>query len=121
MLEHITYLPLHVLGIHAVGDLTNQDYEDALLPLLDEHVKQNGRINFLLVLETDIIDFDAGAWCGNVNLGLKYFSKWNKVAVVTDLDDAREFSHLFKYILPGKFEGYTLDRLDEAVKWIAEK
>jgi len=121
MLEHITYLPLHVLGIHAIGDVTNKDYEDALLPLLDEHVKHNGRINFLLVLETDIQNFSAGAWCGNVNLGLKYLRKWGKVAVVTDQNGVREFSHLFKYILPGKFEGYPLDKLDEAVKWVTEK
>lgn len=121
MLEHMNYLPAHVLGIHAVGHVTNADYEKALMPLLDEKVKQNGRINFLLVLETDIQNFTAGAWCGNVEIGLRYFLKWNKLAIVTDQKGVREFSHLFKYILPGKYKGYPLEELDEAVKWIAEK
>jgi len=118
MLEHMRYLPAHVLGIHAVGHVNANDYERALQPLLEQQVRQTGRINFLLVLETNIKNFTAGAWCGNVRLGLKYFTRWNKVAVVTDQDGVREFSHLFKYILPGKFAGYRLEDLDEAVKWI---
>jgi hypothetical protein len=121
MLEHMKYLPVHVLGIHAVGNVTNKDYEKALRPLLNEHVKQNRRINFLLVLETDIQNFTAGAWCGNVEIGLKYFTKWNRLAIVTDQKGVREFSHLFKYIIPGKYKGYTLDDLGEAVKWVSQK
>jgi hypothetical protein len=121
MLEHMNYLPPHVLGMHAVGKVTNIDYKKALLPLLDDQVKQNGRINFILVLETKIQNFTAGAWCGNIELGLKYFLKWNKLAIVTDEKGLKEFSHLFKYILPGKYKGYPLDELGEAVKWIAQK
>ncbi|AYL96244.1 STAS/SEC14 domain-containing protein [Mucilaginibacter celer] len=118
MLQHIKYLPTHVLGMHAVGHVTNDDYENALRPLLADKVKRIGKINFLLVLETNIKNFSAGAWCGNIRLGLKYFTRWNKVAVVTDQEGVREFSHLFKYILPGRFEGYKLEELDEAVKWV---
>ncbi|MDR6941329.1 SpoIIAA family protein [Mucilaginibacter pocheonensis] len=121
MLEHMDYLPRHVLGMHAVGSVTNKDYENALHPLLSEQVKQNGRINFLLVLETNIQNFTAGAWCGNIEIGLKYFLRWNKLAIVTDQKSFREFSHLFKYILPGKYKGYPLEELDQAVKWITEK
>jgi hypothetical protein len=121
MLKHLNYLPKHVLGLHAVGDVTNDDYERALEPLLDEHIKENGKINYLLVLEADIKKFDAGAWCGNISIGIKYFTKWNKLAVVTDQQGVREFSHLFKYFLPGKYKGYQLKDLDEAIRWITEK
>lgn len=121
MLKHIDYLPVHVLGMHAVGDVNSTDYEQALQPLLNEQVKRNGQINFLLVLETNIKNFTAGAWCGHVGIGLKYFTKWRKLAIVTDQKGVREFSHLFKYILPGQYRGYRLEELDEAVKWIAEK
>jgi hypothetical protein len=121
MLKHLNYLPKHILGLHAVGEITNTDYEDALKPLIHDHIKENGKINFLLVLETHIKNFDAGAWCGNIGIGLKYFTKWNKLAIVTDQRGVREFSHLFKYILPGRYKGYPLEDLDEAIKWITEK
>src|SRR4051812_44793993 len=115
MLKHLNYLPIHILGLHAAGDVSIEDYEKTLEPLLDEHVKQNGKINFLLILEAQIKDFEPGAWCGNVDIGLKYFTKWNKLAVVTNETGMREFSHLFKYILPGQYRGYRLEELDEAV------
>ncbi|MDN3579249.1 STAS/SEC14 domain-containing protein [Mucilaginibacter flavus] len=118
MLQHLTYLPKYILGVHAVGEMTNEEYEQQLEPLLDEHIKENGKINYLLILEADIKNFDAGAWCGNIGIGLKYFTKWNKLAIVTDREGVREFSHLFKYILPGQYKGYRLEELDEAVRWI---
>ncbi|WP_184549641.1 STAS/SEC14 domain-containing protein [Mucilaginibacter sp. FT3.2] len=121
MLKHLNYLPKHVLGLHAVGDITNNEYEQVLKPLLGDHIRENGKINFLLILETDIKDFDAGAWCGNIGIGLKYLTKWSKLAIVTDQKGMREFSHLFKYILPGHYRGYRLEDLDEAIKWITEK
>ena len=121
MLKHLNFLPTHVLGLHAAGHLTGREYEKALTPLLNEHVKRNGRINFLLILEADIKDFNAGAWCGNIYIGLKYFLKWNKLAIVTDLRGFKDFSHLFTYVLPGEYKGYALNDMDEAVKWIAKK
>jgi hypothetical protein len=121
MLEHMNYLPSHVLGMHAVGDVTINDYQKALLPLLQEQVKKTGKINFLLVLETNIQNFTAGAWCGNVQMGLKFFMRWNRLAIVTDQKGVKEFSHLFKYIIPGQYKGYSLEQLDEAVKWVTGK
>ncbi|MEN0055371.1 MAG: STAS/SEC14 domain-containing protein [Mucilaginibacter sp.] len=115
------YLPAHVLGIHAVGDVTINDYRKALLPLLKEQVRRNHKINFVLVLEANIKNFNAGAWCGNIEMGLKYFLRWNKLAIVSDQKDARSFSDLFKYILPGKYRGYALEDIDEAIKWVSEK
>jgi hypothetical protein len=117
----MNYLPAHVLGMYAVGKVTNADYTKALLPLLDKQVKQNGKINFLLILETDIQNFTAGAWYGNIEIGLKYLFRWKKLAVVTDQKSVQGFRNLFKYILPGKYRGYSLNELDEAIKWVAEK
>ena len=53
------------------------EYENALIPLLGGLLKRNKKIHFLLVLETDIINFAPGKWCGNVKIGLKYFlQRW---------------------------------------------
>jgi len=121
MLEHLTYLPGHVLGLHIIADVTIDEYKRLLEPLLSRHVKQNRKINLLLILEGEVEDFEPGAWCGNTSIGLKYFTRWNKLAVVTDREGIREFSLLFKYIIPGQYKGYKLDQLYEAVKWVSEK
>ena len=119
MLKLIYDLPPQVVGMHAYADVTEQEYEGALIPLFNDVINKNRRISFLLVLETDIKNFASGAWCGNVRIGLKYFFKWNKIAIVTDQRGVLGYSDLFKYIVPGKFKCYRLDQLDSAIKWIS--
>lgn len=121
MLQLINDLPPNVAGIHAFADVTKTEYENALIPLLNGLLKKNRTINFILVLETDIKDFEAGAWCGNVKIGLKYFFKWNKVAVVSDQKGVHGFSDLFRYIIPGKYKSFPLDQIDKALIWVAGK
>src|ERR1700733_6985919 len=102
MLQFINDLPPYVAGIHAFADVTEKEYADALMSLLDDLLKKGRKINFILVLETDIKNFAPGMWCGNVKIGLKYFFRWNKVAMVSDLKDLLGFSDLFRYVIPGK-------------------
>jgi hypothetical protein len=117
----INDLPPHVVGIHAFDEVTETDYESILVPLINNSLKTNRKINFILIVETDIKDFVPGVWCGSIKLGFKYFFKWNKVAVVTDQKKILGYSDLFKYLIPGKFKKFPLNELDKALRWLAEK
>jgi hypothetical protein len=121
MLRLINNLPLHVTGIHAYDKVTELEYIALLAGLLDELVKKAGRISFLLVLETDIANFASGMWCGNVEIGLKHFFRWRKVAIVSDQRGLRGYSDLFRYIIPGKFKTFPLIHIDEAIIWVSKK
>ena len=121
MLRLIDNLPLHVIGIHAFNEVTEQEYTGLLTTLLDDLVKKSMKINFVLVSETDITNFASGMWCGNVKIGLKYFFRWNKVAIVSDRRSVRGYSDLFKYIIPGKFKNFPLEKMGEAIIWASRK
>lgn len=122
MLQFINDLPENIVGIHAVGEVTKEDIDTVLIPRLDDLVKRQGEINYMLVLETNAQNFSAGAWLDDVKVGLKHFTKWKKVAVVTDQKSVEWFtSHVFKFLIPGKAKGFSLDKLEEAVKWISEE
>jgi hypothetical protein len=121
MLQFIRDLEPHVVGIHAVGEVTKEDIETVLIPRIDDLVKRQGEINYLLVLETDVKNFTVGAWWDDLKLGLKNFTKWNKIAIVSDQKGVEWFSDAFRFFIPGKSKGFSLDQLDEAVKWITDK
>ena len=121
MLQIINYLPPHVVGIHAVNAVSEKAYKNALTPLLNNLLRQNKKINLILVLEANISNFTSGAWCGNINIGFRYFFKWNKVAIVTDRKGVLGYNDLFKYFVPGKFKTFRLEQLDIAVRWVSEK
>ncbi len=120
MLQFINDLPDYVVGIHAIGEVTKEDYEKVLLPRINDLVKRQGEINYLLVLETDVINFSAGSWWEDLKLGLKNFKKWNKIAVVTDQKSVEWFSDIFRFFILGKSKGFRLIELDKAIQWISE-
>ena len=121
MLQFIKDLPVHVLGIHAIGDVTEDDFERTLIPLLTEKVDIYGEIYYLLILETNVDRFTFGAWWRDMVVGLKYFTKWKKIAIVTDQKAVRRFTNVFNYFIVGKSKSYPLNKIDEAVRWVSEK
>ncbi|MFD0765376.1 STAS/SEC14 domain-containing protein [Mucilaginibacter lutimaris] len=121
MLQFIKDLEPHVVGIHAIGEVTKEDMERVLLPRIDELVARQGEINYLLVLETDVSNWTAGAWWDDIKMGLKNFTKWNKIAVVSDQKGVQWFTNAFTYFVPGKSKGFALNQLDEAIAFVTAK
>ncbi|KKX49341.1 hypothetical protein [Sphingobacterium sp. IITKGP-BTPF85] len=63
MLTVIQNLPDHVFAVRASGEVTKDDLKDVLLPGLESLANQYKEIYYLLVLDTDVQNFTAGAWC----------------------------------------------------------
>lgn len=121
MLQLISDMPTHVIGIHAVGKVTKDDIVRVLMPRLDEMVNKQGEINYLLILETEVKNFTPGALIADMMAGLKHFAKWNKIAVVSDQKSVVWFSNAFRLLIPGQSRGYPLNKLDEAIIWVSER
>ncbi|QHS56786.1 STAS/SEC14 domain-containing protein [Mucilaginibacter sp. 14171R-50] len=121
MLQFINDLEPHVVGIHATGEVTKEDIENVLMPRIDELVARQGEINYLLVLDTDVQNWTMGAWWNDIKVGLKNFTKWNKIAVVSDQKGVQWVTDAFRFFVPGNSKGFSLAQLDQAVEWINAK
>jgi hypothetical protein len=119
MLQFIKDLPPHVIGVHAVGTVDDEDLEKVLTPLIDEFAERKGTINYILILDTNISNFTLGALWKDLVLGLKHYRHWKRIAIVTDQKAVEFFSDAFRFIIPGKSRGFPLDKLDEAVRWVS--
>lgn len=121
MLTRIENLPAHVFGVRATGEVTETDLKEVLLPGLQAAVDEHGAIYYLLVLDTQIDKFTPGAWIQDMIAGLKHFTKWEKMAIVTDQKAVRTFTDLFSYVSPGAAKGYPIAELDQAIAWLEIK
>jgi len=119
MLQLINQLPSHVVGVRATGEVTKQDVDTVLIPAIDALADQENSIYYLLVLETAIGNWDLGAWVSDAKLGLKYLSKWTKIAVVTDQEGVQKFTDMFSNFAPGEAKGYPLAALEAAKAWLS--
>ena len=112
-------LPANVVGVRALGQVNKDDYEKTLVPAIEKMAKEFGTINFLMVFETDIKNFTYGAWMQDAKMSLKQFSKWNKVAIVTDQKIIEKLSYIFNYISPAEAKGFPISDIELAKTWVA--
>ena len=120
MLKIISDLPGNVLGIEAEGEVTGADYENVLIPAVDEKLKANNKIRFLYYLGPDFTGFSLNAMIDDAGVGIKNFSTWDRIALVSDHHLINGFAKFFGYLLPGEVKVFGNAGLDEAKKWIAE-
>jgi hypothetical protein len=120
MIEIINDLPPHVIGFCATGKVTKEDYETILMPAVDKQSKLFKKINFLLLIDTDITNYTLGAWMDDALVGLKHFTHWHKVAIVSHYDSIKKITNIFGHLAPGQYKGFKTDEMEAARKWVAE-
>lgn len=108
----------NVVAFRALAEVTKEDFLKVVVPAVEHLVKQINEINFLLVLDTDIQNFTAGAWLQDALLGLKHLGKWNRAAIVTDTEEIITFTNGFSFVVPGEFHGFKKDQFNKALNWV---
>ena len=111
--------PANVAAFRASGEVTREDYENVVIPTIDALVEKQDSINFMLVLDTALSNFTMTAFMKDLGVGLKHFTKWHKMAIVSESNAINNFTDFFSYIAPGEAKGFTHTELDEATIWVS--
>lgn len=119
MISVINDSPSNVAAFRATGEVTKDDYDTVVIPTIDVLVQKQGKINFLLVVDTAMKNFTLGALLKDMGIGLKHFTKWHKMAIVSEEAGVIKFTDIFSYIAPGEAKGFTHAQLDEAKAWMS--
>jgi hypothetical protein len=121
MIQLMEDVPDYVAGFTASGEVTKADYEKILIPRVEEVYNEHGHIHFLFELKTDVGNFSAAAWWKDLTIGLKRFSKWKKMAIVSDQHAVSAVSSAISPLLPGQTKGFDLAELENAKSWVASE
>lgn len=121
MILYLEDLPANVAGFKAVGEITEVDFTEIVMPKVQALIDKTDKLNYLLVLETSLKNFSFGAWLKDALMGIKHVTKWNRAAIVTDVDAIRKFTDIFSIFIPGEFRGFEHKELQEAIDWVSEK
>ncbi len=121
MIEILPDMPVNMVGFRATGAVTEEDFRSVVMPEVERTVKEIGKLNYLLVLDTSPQNFTLGAWWHDALLGLKNLTKWNRAAIVTDSDAIQKFTAVFSVLMPGEFKGFDKADIDKAVAWVSEQ
>lgn len=112
--------PEGILEIQLTGTLTADDYADTLTPAMDEAAASQGRLRLLLRMGPDFSGFTAKAAWADAKLGMRHWSGFERIAVVTDADWIENMVQVMGFAMPGAVETFDLDELDDARRWLTE-
>lgn len=120
MIVQIQDLPSNMVGFRADGEVTADDFETVKTQVA-HLVEKQGQLNYLLFLDNSPKDFTLGAWMQDALLGIKNITKWNRAAIVSDIEGVITFTDAFSKVMPGEFRGYHKNEYDAAVDWVSGK
>lgn len=119
MVELLTNFPPHVAAYKAHGTVSKEEYEQVVIKRVDEVATQFGKINFLVLLETDMENYSIGAFLDYVRISFQHFSKWERMAIVSDECWLRNAYNLLGHVVHGTIKTYMLKDFESARQWVS--
>lgn len=119
MVELLTDLPAYVAAYKASGAISQEEYKATVMARVDEVAAKYGKINFLVQLETGMENYSIGAFIDYVKVSFEHFTKWERMAIVSDQHWVRKAYDILSYIVHGQIRTYELKDIELAKAWVA--
>lgn len=119
MVELLTDMPPHVAAYKAAKAVSKEEYEQVVMARVNEVAAEFGKINFLVLLETDMDNYSVGAFIGYLKISFQHFTKWERMVIVSDERWLRMAYDALSYLIHGKIKTYKRKDLDLAKQWVS--
>jgi hypothetical protein len=120
MIELIQDLPAGTIGVRLSGKVEASDYKSTLDPAIEAALKAQDKINALVVIEDEGVDFSAGAMWQDMKLGMKHPLSWNRIAIVSGRSAWERLTPIVSAIMPGEVKNFQPEGLEAARIWLAQ-
>ena len=118
MIEVLDEFPETVVAFSAKGRVTRQDYAEVLVPTIEAALQRQDRLRLYYELGPAVTGFDAAAMWEDFKVGIGHWSRWGRVAVVTDIDWIRHAVNAFRFMMPEQVRVFACAQAAEAREWI---
>lgn len=108
----------NVVAIACEGHVTRKDYEDVLVPAVIAALKGHDKIRLYYETTPQFAAIDAGAMWADFRVGVEHLTRWERIAVVTEVDWIRHTVYAFGFLFPGIVRVFTCGEASAARAWI---
>jgi hypothetical protein len=120
MLRHMTDMPAGTIGFEAIGEVEDDDWEQAVEPVLRGEIADGRKVRLLYLLGPEARDVEGDAMSSDTSFRARHATSFDRVAVVSDEDWTRPALRALSFMLPGKAKGFRVRELAAAKTWLAE-
>jgi hypothetical protein len=117
MLQFLPESQGHILGVKVISRFTNRDYQEFLIPRLQDLIKAHGRVRVLLYLDNDFQGWELEA-IRNHPFGLQHKDDFQKIAVVGGSWRLRLEMKLVASFMAGEVRNFSREELPAAWTWL---
>lgn len=119
MLRRINDMPAGTIGFEAIGEVEDDDWEDAVEPVLRSEIAAGRKLRLLYLLGAETRDVEGDAISAGAEFRARHVSSFERVAVVSDEDWMRPALRALSFLLPGKTKAFPVHELEAAKSWLA--
>jgi hypothetical protein len=106
------------IGFELSSTVTAEDYEKTLIPAIKEKLKSTQKLKVLYHVSKDFDSYELKAMFDDAKVGFEFWSNWEKIAVVSDVEWIVASVKIFSFMLPGEIRTFSNDELEEAKEWL---
>ncbi len=121
MIEQLKNFPENVLAFVCNGRVTRADYDAVLVPAVINALKSHDKVHLYYETAADFVGIDPGAIWEDFKVGMEHLSRWERVAVVTDIEWIKQTMRFFSFLMPGAMKSFPSSQTAEARAWIIAK
>ena len=101
-----------------MGRSRGRDYDTVLIPVVEKALEKNDKVRLYYETAADFDGIDAGAVLEDAKVGVSHLTRWERFAVVTDIDWIKHTMKLFSFLVPGEMKVFSTDEAAKAREWI---
>ncbi|EDY39259.1 conserved hypothetical protein [Cyanobium sp. PCC 7001] len=120
MIETIEGLPAGTVGFRLHGRIHGEDYDQVLVPALEQAIAEYDRIKAMLCFDADFEGYDLAAAWDDTLLGLRHWQGFERIAVVSDVAWLRTAIRAIGALMPCPVQLFPAAGEEQARLWLGE-
>jgi len=119
MLRQMNDMPAGTIGFEAIGEIEDDDWEDAVEPLLRREIAAGQKVRLLYLLGPED-DVEGDAMKADTGFRVSHAKSFERVAVVADENWMKPALKAQSLLMPGSARAFPVHELPAAKAWLAE-
>jgi hypothetical protein len=119
MIEQLADFPDNVAAFRCTGRVTKDDYNRVLVPAVLRKLRTHDKVRVYYEIGEDFSGFDPAAMWEDFKVGVEHLTRWDKVAVVTDVDWIGNAVRFFSFLMPATIKLFSRAEAAPARTWIS--
>ena len=120
MLRQMNDMPAGTIGFEAIGEVEDDDWEEAVEPVLRREIAAGGKLRLLYLIGPEAREVEGDAMKADTGFRARHAGSFERVAVVTDENWMKPALRALSFLMPGSARAFPVHELPAAKTWLAE-